>query len=723
MDEPAVMGELPLKFFATCPKGLEYLLVDELKALGGADVHEALAGVHFSGDMGTVYRACLWSRLASRILMPISEFGCIDEAELYAGVQAVDWAKHLRNDGTLAVDASLSQSKLSHGRFAEQRVKDAVVDQFRDATGVRPSVDTERPDLRINLHVKRDHATLSIDLSGEALHRRGWRIDQGAAPIKENLACAVLIRAGWPQVDAAGGALFDPLCGSGTLLIEAARMAADVAPGLERDYFGFMGWLGFDAALWDGLLREAIERAAVGRATLGPRFFGSDVDPRMIEAARANASTAGVARVLSLQVRALEQIDTAPAESGLVVSNPPYDARLAADSGLYRSLGALLRGPCRAWKAGFIVSDEAPGQAIGLRAEKRYALFNGAIACSLLRFAAVADRPERTPAAPKELSAGAEMAANRLRKNLKKLKPWLAREQISCYRAYDADLPEYSAAIDVYTAAVDAPIEDQGLWLHVAEYQAPREIPIEDTQRRLAELLQAAMAVFELPRARVSVKTRAPQTRDSRYQKQDARGHWLPVLEDGLHLQVNLFDYLDTGLFLDHRPVRRLLRQHAAGKRVLNLFGYTGVASVHAAAGGAAATTSVDLSATYLEWAARNLGGNGFTGERHRLIQADALAWLTQNRERFDLIFCDPPTFSNSARAGDFDVQRDHARLIGLCMARLAPGGQLLFSNNFRKFRMDAEVEAEFEVSELGAASVPPDFERDPKIHRAFWIR
>lgn len=710
------------RYFATCPKGLEYLLVDELKALGADGVREALAGVYFEGPIEIAYRACLWSRLASRILLPIADFACADEEALYSGVQAIDWSAHLRADGTLAVDASLVQSQLKHARYAEQKTKDAVVDQFRQASGQRPSVDTEQPDLRINLFVKRDRATVSVDLSGDALHRRGWRLEQGAAPIKENLACAVLIRAGWPQ-RMPDQALFDPLCGSGTLIIEGARMAADIAPGLERDYYGFLGWLGFDAALWQALLDEARERARIGRESLSLRFFGSDADRRVIEAARANASVAGVSAFVRFEVRALEDIAEAPAPKGLVVSNPPYDARLAADPGLYRALGALLRGPCRDWVAGFIVADEAPGQAIGLRAEKRYALYNGAIACALLRFAPVAEQPERAPAQPKELTAGAEMVANRLRKNLKKLAPWLKREGVSCYRAYDADLPEYSAAIDVYAAADSAPVEDRGLWLHVQEYQAPRDIPEETTRRRLSELLQAAMAVFELPRARIALKTRAPQTRTSRYQKQDLRGHWLPVEEDGLKLQVNLFDYLDTGLFLDHRPARRLIRQQARGKRVLNLFCYTGVASVHAAAGGAAQTTSVDLSATYLDWAARNLGMNGFTGERHRLIQADVLAWLAQNRERFELIFCDPPTFSNSARAADFDMQRDHARLIRLCMDRLAPGGQLLFSNNFRRFRMDAGIEADFQVEEIGAASVPPDFARDPKIHRAFWIR
>jgi 23S rRNA (guanine2445-N2)-methyltransferase / 23S rRNA (guanine2069-N7)-methyltransferase len=635
----------------------------------------------------------------------------------------VDWSAHLAVAGTLAVDAALNQSKLTHSRYVEQRVKDAVVDALRTADGLRPGVDTERPDVRLNLYLRRDKAVLSLDLSGEALHRRGWRIAQGAAPMKENLACAVLLRAGWPEVHAQGGALIDPMCGSGTLLIEAARMAADVAPGLDREYFGLFGWKQFDAVLWQGLMDEARERAARGRAALQPVFFGRDADRVAITLARDNAMAAGVSACIDWQVADIRDLQVPKGvTTGLVVSNPPYDERLAADTRLYRELGASLRARFTGWRVALITVEDAMGFSTGLRLEKRYTLYNGAIQCQLMRFLPVPEKAAEPRALA--LSPGAEMVANRLRKNLRKLKTWRTREQVTCFRAYDADLPEYAAAIDVYDVVDGERPEDRGLWLHVQEYQAPKTIPEEETRRRLGELVQAAMQVFELPRDRVALKTRAPQSRQQRYQKQDSRGHWLWVMEDGLRVRLNLFDYLDTGLFLDHRPIRRALRHYAKGARVLNLFAYTGVATLHMAAGGARQTTTVDLSATYLDWAASNLAANGFSGQSHRLIQADTLRYLAAETQRFELIFCDPPTFSNSAKADDFDVQRHHGELIRACMRRLTPDGLLVFSNNFRRFKLDADIDEDFEVREWPTqASIPVDFERDPKIHRVFDIR
>jgi 23S rRNA (guanine2445-N2)-methyltransferase / 23S rRNA (guanine2069-N7)-methyltransferase len=342
------------------------------------------------------------------------------------------------------------------------------------------------------------------------------------------------------------------------------------------------------------------------------------------------------------------------------------------------------------------------------------------IACSLLRFPAVAEQPERAPLQPKELSAGAEMVANRLRKNLKKLKPWLQREGVSCYRAYDADLPEYSAAVDVY-------VEDGGQarsFVHVQEYEAPATIPEADSRRRLGELLDAVRDVFPVPADQVSIKTRARGKGGSKYGRLDRRDERIAVREGRARLWVNLFDYLDTGLFLDHRPLRLRIGREAAGKRMLNLFAYTGAASVHAAVGGAASTTSVDLSGTYLEWASANLALNGASGRAHQLVQADVMAWLASDRGQYDLIFCDPPTFSNSARANDFDTQRDHVRLLRGCLSRLAPGGLLLFSNNFRRFRLDEAALAEFaSVTEISPQTLDPDFERNPRIHRCWELR
>ena len=312
------------------------------------------------------------------------------------------------------------------------------------------------------------------------------------------------------------------------------------------------------------------------------------------------------------------------------------------------------------------------------------------------------------------------MVANRLRKNLRHLATWARRKDVSCHRLYDADLPEYAAAVDLYRQADGA----QHLFAHVQEYQAPATIPAEVTERRLQELLAAVGAVLELPGQRLAVKTRARGKGGSKYGRMDHRGEAFLVREGPALLEVNLFDYLDTGLFLDHRPLRLRIGSEARGRRMLNLFCYTGAATVHAAVGGAAGTVSVDLSATYLDWARRNLGHNGLADADHRLVRADTLAWLASDPAQYDLIFCDPPTFSNSKRAGDFDVQRQHVELLSLAMARLAPGGVLWFSNNFRRFKLDEAAVSRFaRISEITRETIEADFRRSPRIHRCWEVR
>lgn len=318
------------------------------------------------------------------------------------------------------------------------------------------------------------------------------------------------------------------------------------------------------------------------------------------------------------------------------------------------------------------------------------------------------------------LGPGALMVANRLRKNLRRLGRWARRAGITCYRVYDADLPEYAAAVDLYREADGA----ERLFAHVQEYQAPKQIPEDVAAGRLAELVDAVAEVFELPESCLSVKVRARGKGGSKYGRMADTGERLVVREGGVRLEVNLFDYLDTGLFLDHRPVRLRLAREAAGGRFLNLFCYTGAATVHAAAGGATESVSVDLSATYLAWAERNLALNGLSADAHRLVQADVMTWLARDTGVYDLIFCDPPTFSNSKRADDFDVQREHVRLLELAMARLSPGGLLLFSNNFRRFRLDEPAVARFaDCREITPQTLDPDFERNPRIHRCWELR
>ena len=699
-------------FFATCPKGLEYLLVDELKSLGASDAHEALAGAYFHGELDAGYRACLWSRLASRVLMPLAEFDAPDADALYAGARAIDWREHLDLATSFAVDAVGATAGVTHSQYAALRVKDAIVDAFREATGERPNVDTENPGLRVNLVLRRGRAIVGLNLSGAPLHQRGYRKGAGLAPLKENLAAAMLLRAGWPAIYAAGGGLVDPLCGSGTLPIEAALMAADVAPGLRRMHWGFSGWRGHDVALWKMLHDEAQTRAMAGLQSLRPVFFGFDENPTVLNEARRNAQEAQLSGFIQLGRQSLEHLHR-PHEleqPGLVITNPPYGERMGDDEdviALNRLLGAKLKAEFPGWRASVIVADEAHGHALDLRADKRYKLYNGAIECTLLNFeiaAADAPRPE-----PKPLSAGAQMAKNRIEKNFRHLRKQAQREGVECWRVYDADLPEYAAAIDIY-----------GEHLHIQEYAAPASIDENLARMRWRELVRAAREALAVPRERIALKQRRRGKGGEKYGRLDERGEFLEVGEGGLIFLVNLHDYLDTGLFLDHRPLRARVRELAQARRFLNLFCYTGSVSVYAAAGGASETTSVDLSQTYLDWAKRNLAINGFDPSQHKLVREDALDFLQSRSAMYDLIFVDPPTFSNSKRAEDFDVQRDHVRLLNLCGERLLPGGLILFSNNFRRFKLDEAALAGFSIREISAQTIPFDFARSPRIHRAW---
>jgi 23S rRNA (guanine2445-N2)-methyltransferase / 23S rRNA (guanine2069-N7)-methyltransferase len=618
------------------------------------------------------------------------------------------------------VDAHVSQSKIDHSRYALLRVKDAVVDQLRDSNGQRPNIDALRPDLRLNLYLFRNRATISIDLSGASLHKRGYRSDGLSAPLKENLAAAILLDCNWPAIHAAGGAFVDPMCGSGTLPLEAAMIATDSAPGLLRDHFGFLGWRQFDGQHWPELRQEAETRQAEGLEGRHPPLIGYDENTRAIRQAWEHARAAGVERWLHFERRELAAVEPPAQAAGLLVTNPPYGERLGELSALpplYNRLGEKM---CAfgGWQAGVITSEVELGRAIGLRAHKRTALYNGALKCQLLHFSlddsnhwkSLADGAGRPVA--RRLSAEAEMLANRLGKNRNKLSKWLKAENLECYRLYDADLPEFNMAIDLY-----------GDEVHLQEYQAPKDIPEQKAERRVKEAMTAVMQVLDLPSGALHVKQRQRQKGISQYQRQDRRGILKQVEEGDLRFLVNLSDYIDTGLFLDHRLTRQMLRSLAAGKRFLNLFAYTGAASVYAAAGGARETTTVDMSRTYLDWARKNLRLNGFDGPQHQLLQADCLAWLEQPQPSYDLIFLDPPSFSNSkSMEGTFDIQRDHVRILRRVSELLAPQGILIFSNNLRSFKMDSAQLAGLKIEDLSEQTLPLDFARNPRIHNCWRI-
>ena len=722
------------QFFATAPLGLEGLLADELAAFGAEHVRETRAGVHFQGDLACAYRNCLWSRLANRILLPLARFPAASPDELYDGVRTINWGEHLRITGTLAVDFVSSRSRITHELFGAQKVKDAIVDQFLDRHGRRPDVRLSQPDIRVNVHLDRDMATASLDLSGESLHRRGYRLSGGTAPLKENLAAAVLLRAGWPALAEAGGSLLDPMCGSGTLPIEAALIAADIAPGLLRQYFGFLGWEQHQPAIWADQLDEATERRAKGLERM-PRIVGHDIDRDTVAAAWQNIERAQLQGRVHIERQALDQARPQGERGGLVVMNPPYGERLgevAELTGLYRQAGEVFREHFPGWRLTMLTGNPELAFQLGIRAQRHYALYNGRIPCRLFNFEIVPERfftprsdqaAERTlsarpPEPARELSESGAMFANRLRKNLRHLGRWARQNGIACYRLYDADLPEYAVAVDLY--------QNDRVWAHVQEYQAPSSIDPAKAELRLAEACAAVMQVLEIPREQFSLKVRKRQKGLAQYERQADSRRYFEVGEGGLRFLVNLDDYLDTGLFLDHRPTRALLRELAGGRTMLNLFCYTASASVYAAAGGAVSTTSVDLSNTYLDWARRNFQLNGMDERRHGLIRADVLEWLEEartERRRYDLIFLDPPTFSHSkAMSATLDVQRDHAALLQGAADLLTRDGVLIFSTNATRFKLDAAAIGNLSAEDISRTTIPKDFERNPRIHRCWKI-
>ena len=727
------MSAHSLKFLASAPRGFADLLARELEACGALQPRERSTGVAFAGTLESAYRACLWSRLANRVFLEVAHFEARDADEFHAAVRRIDWTAHLGPATTLACDFSGRHPAITHTHFGALKLKDGIVDALRLATGTRPDVALERPGVRVHAHARGTDITVSIDLSGDSLHRRGYRGAAGEAPLKENVAAGVLLRCGWPELAAQGAEFLDPMCGSGTLCIEAALIAADRAPGLTRDYFGFLAWRGHDAALWARLRAEADARAGAGEATR-VSVRGTDRDPTAIRSARDNAARAGVGALVCADTGVLTGAAPLaardPDRPGLLCTNPPYGLRLEGREGaraLHRELGAVLRERFQGWNAAVLTGAPELGRELGLRAYRTHSVWNGAIECRLLRIKVVPDSAREPGTLGKGVAhlrdtPGAGMFANRLGKNLKRLRSWAAREGVSCYRVYDADMPEYAFAIDVYRA-----LEPDELWLYVQEYAAPAEIELEAVRRRRGEVLASLPGTTGVAPERIRVRTRRRTRRGEQYDKVDEQAHFHVVTEGGLRFRVNFEDYLDTGLFLDQRVTRARLRDAARGKHFLNLFAYTGTATVYAAAGGAASTTSVDLSRTYLGWAQRNLALNSLAGDAHAWVQADCREWLTdaaRGSARFDLVFLDPPTFSNSKRMeGVLDIERDHPELIDACARLLAPGGLLVFSTNAQRFRLEEKLAERYRISDLSAATLPKDFERNPRIHRCFEVR
>jgi len=619
---------------ATCAAGLEPLCAREIEAAGGNIQKQARGILKWEGNLSSAYTMCLWSRFASRIVLDIAVFDAPDEHKLYRGCWKVDWQQHMTLKNTFAVDCTLSRSSLRHSGFAALRVKDAIVDQFREKTGDRPSVEVDRPDVRIRLHVHESTATLGIDLSGESLHRRGYRVaGGGTAPLKESLAAAIVTLAGWSPDMSPHTMFLDPMCGSATLLIEAALIYGDSAPGLSRSYFGFTGWKGHDAELWSDIVNEAVMREDAGMEKPWPAFLGYDADPGMVAVARKNIEQAGLSDRISVKKSQLAFLKR-PSAKGFVVTNPPYGERLLEteeSTRLYQAIGRILKRELYGWHAGIFASNPDMGHRMDISWEESHRLLNGSIKCRLFCGRVPTDEPAEFQwhINPPGIETPAPAFANRLKKNLKKTLKWAKRNNISCFRVYDRDIPEYNVAVDIYEKRV-----------LVQEYAPPATVDTAASEERFRQVLSATRELLGLGRDRLFIKTRRRQKGKQQYQKKrGTHGRMYIVREGDCFFLVNFTDYLDTGLFLDHRITRERIALLAAGKRFLNLYAYTGTATVHAAAGGAELTTTVDLSSNYLAWARQNMALNGLGGPQHQFIKADCLQWLTEEQESMILSF------------------------------------------------------------------------------------
>ena len=757
------------EFFATCPKGFERLLAGELASLGATGVRALHGQVAFSGALADAYRVCLWSRIASRVVLVLSHGAAADADELYDAASSIDWESHLSLSSTFAVDAHGVNDQLRNTQFVALRVKDAVCDRMQARFGGRPSVEVRHPDVTIIARVRGERVTLGIDLSGEPLFHRGFgrrSADDGLGGLRADYAAAMLAAGSWHRClrhDAP--TLAAAYAGSGTILVEAAGAALDRAPGLLRSRWGFDRWLGHDSAAWGALLDEADEHAEKGSERAGSlRLISLDDRPGAASAARTALRSAGLDVSLdTLTLRASSTLGVCD----LSWLRTAELAREVSALGCVTTLADSL--PAGSPLAAFVLGDSLDA-ALGMAPADSVSTLLGRDEATIRLYAETDDAratgsdDNGTPATPAPratvtlkdgtsipvLVSASDQFAARLQKVAKLHAKWSKREDVSCYRVYDADLPDYAVAIDLYQASEASRGRDKGgRWLVVQEYAAPKGIDLDLAHRRLLDVLAIAPRVLDVDPNDVTLRVRKRAKGGSQYASEQeegadtrpsrrsrlalAPGSHL-VDEGGLIFEVNLAERLDTGLFLDHRDVRAQVRELAKGtkgsKRFLNLFAYTGTATCYAADGGAKHTTTVDLSRTYLDWAERNMERNGFTGDEHEYVQADVVRWISEQRRtrnRWDLVFCDPPTFSNSKRMGrdSFDVQRDHAELLIGVSRLLTADGVCLFSCNLRGFTPDTEKLERYgvEIEDVTEGTIPEDFSRNAKIHHVYLVK
>ena len=793
-----------MKLIAACAFGLEAIVKRELIALG-YDAKVLTPGrIGFEGDWSAVCEANIWLRTADRVLIEVQRFDAPDFDALFDSVKAFDWSQYIPRDGQFPVIGRSRLSQLTSVPAVQRTVKKALVESLK-AFHKTETLEETAAIYKVEVALLKNEAVLTLDTTGPSLHKRGYRKLTAPAPLKETLAAALVNLSVWN----ASRTLSDPFCGSGTIAIEAALQARNIAPGLKRA-FASTDWPELHQRIWEDARKHA---KAQRKLDLPLNILASDRDPDVLSLAHYHARQAGVSDAIRFSEQPFDQF-ASDEEYGCIVTNPPYGERLEEQSrliGLYESFPEVLQR-LPTWSLFLITNMPRFEKIVQKQATRRRKLFNGRIECCYYQFLGPKppsmirqrkERPEVEPVAPVPTEATpsnnetpependptvstpvvtvgsptqeprvrksipvevitsaavaeldqsqsdsqdsndvkppadhpptrkpeiqpvfatinakdreqAELFKNRLIKRARHLRRWPTKRGISCFRLYERDIPEIPLVVDRYEN-----------YLHITEYERPHDRDLARHRAWLDLMSESASECLDVPLDNTFLKQRRKADSSGQYNKLNDSGHRVVVHEGGLKFLVNFSDYVDTGLFLDHRVARQMVMDEAAGKRMLNLFAYTGAFSVYAAAGGAKSTTTVDLSRTYLDWAGQNFQVNDLGSSKHQFIASDTIEFLktaARQKKQFDLVVCDPPTYSNSKRTEtDWEVQTGYVTIFEHLKKIVAPEGVVYFSTNFRRFKFDEDFikSLGFEFREISKTTVPEDF-RNRRIHRCW---
>jgi 23S rRNA (guanine2445-N2)-methyltransferase / 23S rRNA (guanine2069-N7)-methyltransferase len=714
-----------MNLIATSTFGLEAVVVRELKALGYPATIPSVGRIAFEGGQAAIFRANTWLRCADRVLIEVGSFEATDFGELFDRTNELPWERWIARDAAFPVNGRSVKSQLSSVPACQKICKKAIVEKLLKAHNTTTLPETGPPCV-VEVSMLNDVATLTLDTTGPGLNKRGYRQKVGKAPLKETLAAGLVQLSFWRP----DRPLIDPFCGGGTIGIEAALIGRNMAPGMNRT-FTASDWPTIDSALAQLASQEARDLAVLDRPL---DIVGYDIDPEQTELARDHANHAGLGNSLKFHTQAFSEL-TSDKDYGCMFCNPPYAERIGEKidvEEIYRSMPEILRR-LKTWSHYILTSYPRFEAIVAQKADRRRKLYNGRIECTYFQFHGPRRPRTSAPAeaAPDAQSSSqpvvqafggldaraepqAEMFANRLAKQARHLRKWPTKRGITCYRLYDRDIPEIPLAVDLYEGR-----------LHIAEYDRPHDRTAGQHVDWLERMASAAGEKLAIRPENIFLKRRRRQRGTDQYERvSDAPTPRITVSEGGCKFMVNLADYIDTGLFLDHRITRGMVRDESAGKRMLNLFAYTGSFSVYAAAGGAVETTTVDLSNTYLDWARANFKLNGFASDAHRFVRSGAMAFIADHAPgaHYDIAVVDPPTFSNSkSTAGVFDIQRDYVALLSGLAGLMSPGGVIYFSTNFKRFKFDQSAIGGCTPREISKQTIPEDF-RNKRIHRCWRI-